>query len=455
MPAADGPKAPASPTYFERLLDRLEMPLNAVPESHVRKLHLEAREMLFSLKRQVDTFRRAQAKVTPDLQAQAVALELAEQLKTEAHEYASMWSSVGGPFDAGGMLDEAQQARGKLYAKIDRLAALATRPAEPAPVVEAAGEPWSEKPAVKEWQTPPASWRMLAKAALELLWAIDEKHDRQSPPLKYSIPYGAVNDLRIALDAARPIPAPIEVDGDIFTMGDQRFIGRNDPIPAAAPVAKAELTTVPWPVVDAYAGGADAGGVASWLKVRLGDGPETTEFVRKDLIAAPVAGEALTDKFIDSHTAHIYHRGKPVEAAYRIGIVRAVEHSFKRVYGATPVTQAAVGASTLGREFVIPVQSVWEALGGNPSLRPTQAEVIDLLRKVGAEFNAAQPPIAAPAGDDRAWQIVLMTAAARSGDPGTIRLAAQLAGCPACEQCGYVKTACRCSTTSSEGASRG
>lgn len=53
-----------------------------------------------------------------------------------------------------------------------------------------------------EWHTPPASWRLLAKAAINLLCAIDEKHDTQQPPLKYAVPYGAVNDLRSALGAA-------------------------------------------------------------------------------------------------------------------------------------------------------------------------------------------------------------------------------------------------------------
>ena len=64
--------------------------------------------------------------------------------------------------------------------------------------------PPSPQQAVAEWQTPPASWRLLAKAAINLLCAIDEKHDTQSPPLKYAVPYGAVNDLRRALGAADP-----------------------------------------------------------------------------------------------------------------------------------------------------------------------------------------------------------------------------------------------------------
>jgi hypothetical protein len=55
--------------------------------------------------------------------------------------------------------------------------------------------------------------------------------------------------------------------------------------PAQVP-AEASERTVPWPLIDSYAGGAASGGFAAWLRVRLGDGPEPTEFVRKDLVAA-------------------------------------------------------------------------------------------------------------------------------------------------------------------------
>jgi hypothetical protein len=61
--------------------------------------------------------------------------------------------------------------------------------------------------AQSEWQTPPASWRLLAKAAIELLCAIDAKHDTERPPTKYSVPYGAVNQLRSALGCAEDQPA--------------------------------------------------------------------------------------------------------------------------------------------------------------------------------------------------------------------------------------------------------
>jgi hypothetical protein len=61
--------------------------------------------------------------------------------------------------------------------------------------------------AQSEWETPPASWRLLAKAAIELLCAIDAKHDTERPPTKYSVPYGAVNQLRSALGCAEDQPA--------------------------------------------------------------------------------------------------------------------------------------------------------------------------------------------------------------------------------------------------------
>jgi len=40
----------------------------------------------------------------------------------------------------------------------------------------------------------------------------------------------------------------------------------------------------------------------------------------------------------------------------------------------------------------------------------------------------------------------LLTAASRSGDPGAISLAAQLAGAAPCEKCGYVNYRCKCAS---------
>jgi hypothetical protein len=47
---------------------------------------------------------------------------------------------------------------------------------------------------------------------------------------------------------------------------------------------------------------------------------------------------------------------------------------------------------------------------------------------------------------DKAFQVTLLSAAARSGDPGAISLAAQLSGAAPCEKCGYIKHACRCAS---------
>lgn len=54
------------------------------------------------------------------------------------------------------------------------------------------------------------------------------------------------------------------------------------------------------------------------------------------------------------------------------------------------------------------------------------------------KLMAAVPPF------DRTTALVLMQAAAKSGDPGSISLAAQLAGAAPCKDCGYVNFKCRC-----------
>lgn len=45
---------------------------------------------------------------------------------------------------------------------------------------------------------------------------------------------------------------------------------------------------------------------------------------------------------------------------------------------------------------------------------------------------------------DRTTALVLLQAASKSGDPGAISLAAQLAGAAPCKDCGYVNFKCRC-----------
>ena len=76
------------------------------------------------------------------------------------------------------------------------------------------------------------------------------------------------------------------------------------------------------------------------------------------------------------------------------------------------------------------------------------------LRRV-SEAKAAQPAAEPVAPIDRAFALTLLSEAAKSGHAGTMKLAAQLAGVPACEGCGYVKQHCRCAptaTTASAGA---
>lgn len=71
-----------------------------------------------------------------------------------------------------------------------------------------------------QWQTPPASWRLLAKAVIDLLWAIDTKHDTEKPPTKYSVPYGAVNNLRRALGCAEDPPVAPAAAAEPSRAGD-------------------------------------------------------------------------------------------------------------------------------------------------------------------------------------------------------------------------------------------
>lgn len=68
-----------------------------------------------------------------------------------------------------------------------------------------------------------------------------------------------------------------------------------------------------------------------------------------------------------------------------------------------------------------------------------------VLRAFSAVSSPAQSgdPDAAP---DKTFALLLMEAAAKSGDEGAIKLAAQLAGAGPCEKCGFVNYHCRCMT---------
>lgn len=93
----------------------------------------------------------------------------------------------------------------------------------PAPPVSSGAE-------ATEWKTPPASWRLIAKAALNLLCAIDERHDGKEPPLKYAVPYGAVNDLRQALGDAALVAASAPEAATHLTSDEPQFTKRIDEV---------------------------------------------------------------------------------------------------------------------------------------------------------------------------------------------------------------------------------
>ncbi len=242
----------------------------------------------------------------------------------------------------------------------------ATRPAEPAPVVEAAGD-----------------WQAVLELAKDYARLIRDE---------------AWGSSGIAFDKLRTAVRALAAQA----------------LPAAAPVAKTGLATVPWPVVDAYAGGADAGGVASWLKVRLGDGPETTEFIRKDLIGAPVAGEA--ESYPDSalgfilealEANHLWHQDYDDHGGYmdselearNVQAIATVRAAVKTASERAQVTQAAVGALERfnATEGVGELDAI-ERLRFFCSLSMRGQDWLD----VEPFFDAlSKPPIAAPAGDDR------------------------------------------------------
>ena len=48
------------------------------------------------------------------------------------------------------------------------------------------------------------------EAAEQLLEAVEKQHDKP-PPLKYSTPYGAVNALRLAVDAAKQAVSSVDL----------------------------------------------------------------------------------------------------------------------------------------------------------------------------------------------------------------------------------------------------
>ncbi len=82
--------------------------------------------------------------------------------------------------------------------------------------IEAAWWGWKlcqESPAIHQYN------RMLRHAAKQLIDACYDRQDNEKPPLKYTIPYGAVNYLHEALKGQ------VSVDGAVFTMAGQLIQG--------------------------------------------------------------------------------------------------------------------------------------------------------------------------------------------------------------------------------------
>lgn len=87
---------------------------------------------------------------------------------------------------------------------------------------------------------------------------------------------------------------------------------------------------------------------------------------------------------------------------------------------------------------------------GRPNIGALHTDTVREACRTGlaAALGAAAPVKAAPTPD--AADLSILSAGAKSGDPGTLALAAQLAGVPACSRCGYVKQHCRCAAPAQE-----
>ena len=98
---------------------------------------------------------------------------------------------------------------------------------------------------------------------------------------------------------------------------------------------------------------------------------------------------------------------------------------------------------TLGRQLeLIAERAPGGYLDKTPIVRSLTAHKQRLERAM-AERNASLT-VKVQAQPDKTSAQILMSAAAKSGDPGAIALAAQLAGAAPCEACGFVNWHCRC-----------
>jgi len=94
----------------------------------------------------------------------------------------------------------------------------------------------------------------------------------------------------------------------------------------------------------------------------------------------------------------------------------------------------------------LPGNAFYHYLVGEPETSCATYTADQMRAYVDAD-RAARAAQAEPAVD--AGDIAMLIAAARSGDPGTIKLATILAGVSPCDACGYVKTHCRCAAAPS------
>lgn len=72
----------------------------------------------------------------------------------------------------------------------------------------------------------------------------------------------------------------------------------------------------------------------------------------------------------------------------------------------------------------------------------TAGDLVEIANLLGRIEVQSAPAVREPF--DRTTALVLLQAASKSGDPGAISLAAQLAGAAPCTDCGYVNFKCRC-----------
>lgn len=126
-----------------------------------------------------------------------LAQEALDQIMEQAHVFASAWSLVGGPFDSGNALSDAEEAKAELRTMVRSLADLAAETVRPAA------------------QAPAPAHAAERAAARELLDAWDD-HSKGNTSRRLRL---AFDGFRAALDATGAAPAPavgaIRVEGPV------------------------------------------------------------------------------------------------------------------------------------------------------------------------------------------------------------------------------------------------